>query len=283
MDCDLPQPRSWIAIERGTLVFLRHSTDPEARAGLMHTARVLARLDRPDTESLLTIRVGESSTTLVTRFVGGHPLEAASVEDPTRHARIAAAVFSSLADLHHAGVAHGPFTPASLRIGAAGAVTSCGFAAATLASDVDAETWRLRCFEDLWTVAEVLTRLRRHPQHPGRRTPSTRILERRLAGVLQRITTGTITDAGTASAACLRLLPDDHSAGGDVRHGRALRPRRRLVAATATVLIAVSVSTSFDHRFTRQIGAPVTAPRSTPAAGAPRGPHTAGGTLSAGD
>lgn len=291
MACHVDEPRSWIAIEDHALVFLRHSSDPEARAGLMHAARVLSRLDHPGVESFVTIRVDDSSTTLVTRFIGGRTLAAASVDDPTRRARIAAAVFANLADLHDAGVAHGPFTYANLRVGAGGAVTSCGFGDATMASDVDPATWRLCCIEDLWTVAEVLARSRRRAPIPGRRSPSSRILERRFARVLQRIATGTITDAATASAACRRLLPGERNENAGARSVavRAARPHRRLAAAVATALIVLPMPTILDHRFTRTIGAPAAAPGSTitagstPAVGAPDGTHPPGRALSADD
>ena len=174
----------------GGALALKRSHDEADAARLEHEAAVLRMARHPGVVELVACERDESgAVTLATEFVGLHSLDTVSAMTVERAAAIVAAVASTLADLHEAGIVHGRVERSHILIGACGRPKLCGLGASvidgSLPPSVDVagagavlrdllahardETWFRYRRRALMTLARQAT-----DPEPGRRPPARR-------------------------------------------------------------------------------------------------------------
>lgn len=151
-------------------MLVRASADAEARAQLIHAARVLAAVDHPGLETLIALDDDGTRTRLVTAFAGARTLADTPPRRPEEFQRVAGAVLATLAALHREGIVHGRITPDRVLLGPGGRPVVCDLLAAERppAEALDLACRReLACFGRL--LEDLLVGIRVRPlRHPRR-------------------------------------------------------------------------------------------------------------------
>lgn len=116
---------------------------PADAARLRHEGWVLGLAAHPGVVSLVGPPVEAEGLSVVrTRAVPGRPLPAMDELSPAEVAGLGAAVATTVADLHDAGITHGRLSADHIIVAASGRPVLCGFAAATAATAATAARGR---------------------------------------------------------------------------------------------------------------------------------------------
>ena len=212
---------------------------------LRHEASVLGATQHPGVVELVGFTDEGGVAELRTVEVDGPPLAAADVLRPDEVAGLAAAVATTLADLHDSGLVHGAITSSHVLLGAAGPVL-CGFGAA------GPPTPNRQPADDVAALCSlVLERVDHGP----------------VAEAARRLGTATAREAAEAFGACVATAALPGRAPADVDPLRELlgrgaeqrrrRPSRRLLIAFVVVVAAVAAGIALTSR-------PAPAPIATP-------------------
>lgn len=193
-----------LTLTGNVLTVQRSSDEPEFRARLMHTARILAALDHPGAERFLALEDRSDRTTLVTGFAGGRSLAA----DGPRRARdvavLATTLVHTLDELHTIGVTHGPIERADVRFAVGHVPVLCGFDHGRLHSAGDRDSWQVDRVADVRSVGFLLAGLADEAT-PGHAID--RVDRHRLARLSHRIIDGELTETSALLAALARITP----------------------------------------------------------------------------
>ncbi|HET8930903.1 MAG TPA: hypothetical protein VFN21_09625 [Acidimicrobiales bacterium] len=182
----------------------RCSDDPEYRARLIHTARVLADVDQRGAERFVALEDDGESTTLVTRYAGGRSLASAVPRRASRLAAVGAGLVRTLVGLHAVGVTHGPVAASQVRFGSRFEPVLCGFDRGDLHPTDDQRSWRADRAIDVQSVGVLLGALLGDASRRAS-DPIEHVDRRRLRRVSRRIAAGDLVEA-TATLAGLERI-----------------------------------------------------------------------------
>lgn len=196
-----------LVVSSSVFTLQRASEEPEFRARLMHTARILSAIDHPGVERFVALEDDGHRTTLVTDFAGGRSLVIDAPHRARDIAALGAEVVRTLDDLHSTGVTHGPVTRAGVRFAVGYVPVLCNFDHGRLHVADVRQSWRGDRVADVQSVGVLLAGLLADGDAHAPRHPFDRVDRWRLARLCHEVTDGGLTDATAVLAALERINP----------------------------------------------------------------------------
>lgn len=196
-----------LVVTSNVFTLQRGSVEPEYRARLMHTARILSTIDHPGVEHFVALEDDGRRTTLVTGFAGGRSLATDAPHRARDIAALGAAILRTIDDLHANGVTHGPVSRAGIRFAVGFVPVLCNFDRGRLHAPDDGQSWRRDRVTDVQSVGLLLAGLLADGRALAPRHPFERIDRLRLAHLCRQVAEGGLTDATALSAGLERISP----------------------------------------------------------------------------
>lgn len=184
----------------------RSSDEPEFRARLMHTARILAAVAQPGAERFIALEDDGQVTTLVTEFAGGRSLVSDAPHRVRDLAAVGAAIVRTLDGLHETGVTHGPVSRSQIRFGSGLEPVLCGFESGEIHPADDRRSWRADRAADVQSIGVLLAEVLDDASHRAGDLLD-RIDRRRLTRLAHKIAAGDLDEATSTLARLERISP----------------------------------------------------------------------------
>ena len=200
-------------VAAGQQLTVRRSSDvPEHRAQLIHLAHLLAPIaEIRGTETLVHAINTDEGTVVDTAFAGGQSVATSRPDSAASLASLGASLFGTLAEIHAAGIAHGPILAEHIIIGRHDSLTICGFASGLRRIDIDDHAWQVATSLDVRSVGTLIIGLLSPPSTAAshhRQTHAADALHRsRVRRIATAIADGTLDTSAEAAAALRRLTP----------------------------------------------------------------------------